>query len=777
MAFEINVQTRRPAVNVDIPGSLEFGINGATFYPAVSEDGILSWTNDRGLPNPDPVKVSGKDGESGSPGNDGLPGEDGITPHVGSNGNWFLGSTDTGVPATGPAGGQGLPGAPGKDGKDGTPATHRWSGTVLEITSASGTSSADLKGEKGDDGAPGAKGDKGEKGEKGDPGADGAKGDKGDTGETGPEGPQGPTGADGAKGDKGDTGQRGTGLLAVTSAPASYTTAVGGITPKYRMALSTIKTQSGVTEVLLGDTVRSSYYHYPIAYLDGSYAYFTTRTSIRGATGAAGAAGADGAAGVDGKSAYAYAQDGGYTGTEEEFAEKLASEDGAAPADWNAAEGEPGHVLNRTHWTEYDAETEIVHKLDPKYLPEDIFILLDAMDTVETVIPSINLNDGVYEYGRFAAAGTEYDKDTPLEGAFRNANYLPVEGGRTIVAYFDKAEWNNNNVGYPYQVVQYDADKNILVERVEVLPYIATGGTSTLTLNANTAYIRMCFNRSGTAITTPLDEIKFAIYYLEDAQRAFVPYEPTIVEKKVLNATSISVLRGKKIVYDGDSICEGRSGGTLDNGGGYAKIIADLTGCTAVNQAKGGARLCASSANHSVVNNLSNLPKDGDIYCFQGGINDFWGNTPIGECVAGYTESVDSATICGAMETIFRYCLTNLLGKAVCFVITHKVKNTATSANSNGDTFRDYRDAMIEVCEKYSIPYYDAFTQSGLNGWNTEQSNAYLTANSTGTGDGCHPNADGYKRYYVPQLIQLFERIIPVDKKPNAPTRAEEVEF
>lgn len=99
-------------------------------------------------------------------------------------------------------------------------------------------------------------------------------------------------GSKGSTGSTGNTGKRGTGLLPVTTAPSSYTTAVGDITPKYRMALSTITTQSGATEVLLGDTVRYSYYHYPIAYLDASYAYFTTRVSIRGATGAAGAAGA-----------------------------------------------------------------------------------------------------------------------------------------------------------------------------------------------------------------------------------------------------------------------------------------------------------------------------------------------------------------------------------------------------------------------------------------------------------------------------------------------------
>ena len=70
----------------------------------------------------------------------------------------------------------GKDGADGAPGKDGTSATHSWNGTVLSITSASGTSSADLKGEKGDTGLQGDKGDtgaQGEKGDKGDKGADG----------------------------------------------------------------------------------------------------------------------------------------------------------------------------------------------------------------------------------------------------------------------------------------------------------------------------------------------------------------------------------------------------------------------------------------------------------------------------------------------------------------------------------------------------------------------------------------------------------------------------
>lgn len=133
-------------------------------------------------------------------------------------------------------------GKDGEDGKDGVSVTHKWKGTVLEITSASGTDSADLKGEKGDKGdaftyedfteeqlatlkgEPGKDGQNGKDGSDGQDGEDGAdgitphignngnwfigttdtgnpsRGDKGDTGEQGPQGIQGEKGVTGADG-------------------------------------------------------------------------------------------------------------------------------------------------------------------------------------------------------------------------------------------------------------------------------------------------------------------------------------------------------------------------------------------------------------------------------------------------------------------------------------------------------------------------------------------------------------------------------------------------
>ena len=62
-----------------------------------------------------PVKgVDYFDGKDGSDGQNGKDGQNGLTPHIGSNGNWYIGTTDTGIPATGPAG------KDGSDGKDGS---------------------------------------------------------------------------------------------------------------------------------------------------------------------------------------------------------------------------------------------------------------------------------------------------------------------------------------------------------------------------------------------------------------------------------------------------------------------------------------------------------------------------------------------------------------------------------------------------------------------------------------------------------------------------------
>lgn len=57
------------------------------------------------------VAADGQDGNDGQAGEDGQAGADGtngVTPHIDVGGNWFIGETDTGIPATGPAGNDGI---------------------------------------------------------------------------------------------------------------------------------------------------------------------------------------------------------------------------------------------------------------------------------------------------------------------------------------------------------------------------------------------------------------------------------------------------------------------------------------------------------------------------------------------------------------------------------------------------------------------------------------------------------------------------------------------
>ncbi len=233
------------------------------------------------------------------------------------------------------------------------------------------------------------------------------------------------------------------------------------------------------------------------------------------------------------------------------------------------------------------------------------------------------------------------------------------------------------------------------------------------------------------------------------------------LQKKVVKLSGYyGPLFGKKIVYDGDSICAPWNGDE-GNGGAYPKLIADYTGCTYDNQAVGGGRFttCPAGENfHSIVDNLSNLPTDADLYCFEGGINDYSAAVTLGDIdYSNFTGELDATTLCGALETIFRYCLNNFVGKPVCLIITHKCQESAYKTNGAGNTFAQFREKMIAVCEKYSIPYYDAFGRSGLNGWNASQKARYFI-----NADGTHPNVKGYKRYYMPQLINLFECILPI---------------
>ena len=96
-------------------------------------------------------------------GQDGQPGQNGITPTIGNNGNWYLGTTDTGKPSRGIQGQTGNPGSNGQDGYSPTVTTSK-SGkiTTITITDKNGSHVSTIN--DGQDGTNGQNGQDGQDG-------------------------------------------------------------------------------------------------------------------------------------------------------------------------------------------------------------------------------------------------------------------------------------------------------------------------------------------------------------------------------------------------------------------------------------------------------------------------------------------------------------------------------------------------------------------------------------------------------------------------------------
>lgn len=373
-----------------------------------------------------------------------------------------------------------------------------------------------------------------------------------------------------------------------------------------------------------------------------------------------------------------------------------------------------------------------------------------------------------------------YDKSTKQDGyinstgvissGYYHSDYIKAAIGEKIIF-----SGYPSTFGTPHLFL-YDENKNYL-------------GRAAGTLKSNDIYERdLTFDMLGVTVNySNIFYIAFnmsvagadtAVLYKEDTPYTGVDYGQHLpndenlffneIQKSFIGNSGGQPIAGKKIAYNGDSICESRlAAGNSFNGGAYAKLIADATGGSYENRGQSGGILCSvaadgAAASRKVCLDVENMAADADLICFEGGINDYWHSNPLGDySESDYTSTVDTTTICGALESIFRQATTRWVGKPICFIIVHKITSTVYAANSAGYTFAQAREKMIGICNKYAIPYYDAFAESGLNAYNSIQNQNFLTSNSSGTPDGCHPNENGYKKYYVPQLINLFNKIIP----------------
>lgn len=203
--------------------------------------------------------------------------------------------------------------------------------------------------------------------------------------------------------------------------------------------------------------------------------------------------------------------------------------------------------------------------------------------------------------------------------------------------------------------------------------------------------------------------------------------------------------RNKIGSFLGDSITNGDNGqGSTSNSWSWTSYLSKLNGFATVNNfGKNGSRVAKSSVRtDSFVERCGEIVNS-DVIGIWGGINDFNNSTPLGDI-----NSDDETTFYGALKKVIQTLVTNN-PKAKLFIMTpmKSSKVNSQSPNKLGLTLLDYVNAILEVCDLYSIPVLDMYRRCNISPFLPEHINLFMK-------DGLHPTELGYER--IAYIISAF---------------------
>lgn len=167
-----------------------------------------------------------------------------------------------------------------------------------------------------------------------------------------------------------------------------------------------------------------------------------------------------------------------------------------------------------------------------------------------------------------------------------------------------------------------------------------------------------------------------------------------------------------------------------------------LGGATIENFGIKGSRIAVKAdRGDSFVERLDGIDHTADICIVFGGVNDFSRNVPLGEL-----GSTDVHEFYGALDYLIRTITARSPQAKLVFMTPCKTSGkhekdipASNEANHLGLTQDAYVRAMLEVCDRYSVPVIDLYAQSGISPFLPEHRELYMP-------DGLHYSPTGYER-------------------------------
>lgn len=211
-------------------------------------------------------------------------------------------------------------------------------------------------------------------------------------------------------------------------------------------------------------------------------------------------------------------------------------------------------------------------------------------------------------------------------------------------------------------------------------------------------------------------------------------------------------LYNKKVLSFGDSLAEGGANGGVS----YAHLIAENNQMHLFSEALGGAsmRVVSGSNNnvckqvdHAIEYHSTKATVDFDFVLLEGGTNDVNAGT-LGDIIDGYDVSAcDNTTFTGALEINISKIRNTWWSANIIYILAHKM------TTRNAEKQQQFHDRIIEVCNKWGIPYVDIYNNGQI------MSNVNVLLNNC-FADATHPNGTGYEKFYVPQIVSKMKELL-----------------
>jgi len=211
-------------------------------------------------------------------------------------------------------------------------------------------------------------------------------------------------------------------------------------------------------------------------------------------------------------------------------------------------------------------------------------------------------------------------------------------------------------------------------------------------------------------------------------------------------------LKGKKIVFLGDSITQGV--GTSSDEARFSNLIEKNEGAICVNYGISGTRLAYQhkpsdepSFDLCFIDRVDEMDADADIVVVFGGTNDF-GH---GDAAIGHFEDRDPYTFYGAVHTLITKLITKYPTAQIVFLTPLHREFEQNYIVKGGverySTLKEYVEILRELLEYYSLPTLDLYRCGRMQPLVPIVKEMYMP-------DGLHPNDAGH--VLLTEMITAF---------------------